>query len=57
MTCTVCGCSPSTDIVPGVLRDLRVLLGPRRRATVGHLRDTLCHPCQRWVAAYFEIAL
>ena len=55
--CRVCGASPDTNIAPGRLRDLRLMFGPRWRATIGRLRDWMCVECQLWVARYFGIAL
>lgn len=55
--CTVCGCAPDTNIVPGVLRDLRLLLGPKWRATVDGLTDRLCWTCQSWAARFVGITL
>ena len=55
--CRVCGITSDLDIAPGRLRDLRLMLGPRMRATIGRLRDMLCLDCQLWVARYFGICL
>jgi hypothetical protein len=53
--CRVCGTNPRLDIIPSQLRDLRALLGPRWRATVGGLREMLCFRCAMWAARFFGV--
>lgn len=55
--CRVCGSSPRVDIVDSMLRDLRVLLGPKKRATLDGHFDDLCHFCQKWAASFVGILL
>ena len=53
--CVSCGWLPDIDIQPGILRDLRVLLGPKMRATVHGHRKPLCFYCVLKVARLFGI--
>ena len=53
--CRVCGTEPRLDIMPSQLRDLRALLGPRWRATLGGLREWLCFRCCMWAARIARI--
>lgn len=53
--CRVCGSNPRLDIVPSQLRDLRAILGPRWRTTVGGLREMLCFRCHRWLAHFLGL--
>jgi len=57
MRCKVCDWLPDLDIAPGVLRDMRALLGPRMRYTIGGLREVLCFYCQKRVAKFMGLAL
>ncbi len=55
--CLVCGSSPSLDIAPGILLDLRRLLGPKKRATINGYSEPLCWQCQCWAARLVGILL
>jgi hypothetical protein len=55
--CACCGWLPDLDIEPGILRDLRAILGPAWRATFGGHRDWICWMCQRGVAKRLGIVL
>lgn len=56
-SCTVCDGNQRTGFAPGTLDDLRRILGPNLRHTIGGGLDLICWRCQKWVATYTRVVL